>query len=131
MGLPDAVSAIEGLDRVPGKIEANGAIGRVVHNHTHGPTKGWQRFMPVLAAELDPLFGEEHIRCVEVADASSDRILPDATIIPFDNRGKKLQRASWKGFVLKRQGKHEVWVRQGFAPSADSRTKEVADGTAK
>ena len=62
--------------------------------------------MPVLAAELDPLFGEEHIRCVEVADASSDRILPDATIIPFDNRGKSFQRfRQLEGFCPQTTGK--------------------------
>jgi len=43
LGLPDAMGAIEGLDRLPGKIEADGAVGRVVHDHAHGSTKARQR----------------------------------------------------------------------------------------
>jgi len=43
LGIADAMGVIECLDRLPAKVEANSAIGRVVHNHTDRPTKGWQR----------------------------------------------------------------------------------------
>ncbi len=82
-----------------------------------------------LRGEFDPFFGEAGIRCVEVPDIRGQRILPDASI-PFDNRGKRLQKLlQSKGFILKRQGEHEVWAKQGFSPIPVPRTKNLADGT--
>ena len=68
---------------------------------------------------------------MEVPDASSNRILPNSTI-PFDNRGKKLQKLlKLRGFELKRQGEHEVWAKLGSPLVPVPRTKHVADGTAE
>jgi hypothetical protein len=43
LGIADPMGAINDLNRLAAKIKMDGVIGRVVHDHTHGPTKGGQR----------------------------------------------------------------------------------------
>jgi predicted RNA binding protein YcfA (HicA-like mRNA interferase family) len=82
-----------------------------------------------LRGEFTPIFGEAAVRCVEVPESRGQRVLPGASL-PFDNRGKRLQKLlQSKGFILKRQGEHEVWAKDGFPPIPVPRTKDLADGT--
>lgn len=85
----------------------------------------------VLAGEFAPLFADEEVRCVEVPEALGQVILAKAAI-PFDNRGKRLQKLmQTKGFILERQGKHEVWAKPGSSPIPVPRTRSLTDGTAE
>ena len=92
---------------------------------------GIERAVRIASAEYSHLFADDEIRCVEISEAGTHRILRD-TILPFDNKGKRLQKLLQKhGYTLIREGKHQVWRKVGCRQIPVPRTNFISDGTAE